>query len=70
LLDIVGDNVTDEMTILNFRHGREKHLLTEAIFAEIGAHLAQKWLTMKTDTICGRDADRHAQQHQERGAET
>jgi IS5 family transposase len=50
-LDIVGDDVPDETTILNFRHGLETHQLTEAIFAEIGAHLAQKGLTMKTGTI-------------------
>jgi IS5 family transposase len=50
-LDIVGQNVPDETTILNFRHGLETHRLTEAIFAEIGAHLAQKGLTMKTGTI-------------------
>ena len=50
-LDIVGQNVPDETTILNFRHELETHSLTEAIFAEIGAHLAQKGLTMKTGTI-------------------
>jgi len=50
-LDIVGQNVPDETTILNFRHELETHRLTEAIFAEIGAHLAQKGLTMKTGTI-------------------
>jgi len=47
-LDIVGENVPEETTILNFRHGLETHRLTEAIFAEIGTHLAQKGLTMKT----------------------
>ena len=50
-LDIVGQNVPDETTILNFRHELETHRLTEAIFVEIGAHLAQKGLTMKTGTI-------------------
>ena len=50
-LDIVGENVPEETTILNFRHGLETHRLTEAIFAEIGTHLAQKGLTMKTGTI-------------------
>lgn len=50
-LDIVGYNVPDEMTILNFRYEMDKHQRNEAIFAEIVAHLAQNGLTMKPGTI-------------------
>lgn len=35
----------DETTILNFRHLLERHGLTEAIFAEVNAHLTDKGIT-------------------------
>lgn len=40
------DCVPDEMTILTFRHLLEGHGLTEAIFAEVNAHLADKGITL------------------------
>lgn len=36
------DRIPDETTILNFRHLLERHGPTQAIFAEVNAHLADK----------------------------
>ena len=41
----------DETTILNFRHLLERHGLTEAIFADVNAHLADKGITLRSGTL-------------------
>ena len=41
-IELGDDRIPDETTILNFRHLLERHGLTEAIFAEVNAHLADK----------------------------
>ena len=37
--------------ILNFRHLLERHGLSEAIFAEVNAHLADKGITLRSGTL-------------------
>ena len=39
-IELGDDRIPDETTILNFRHLLERHGLTEAIFADVNAHLA------------------------------
>ncbi|MFN3723899.1 MAG: transposase [Paracoccaceae bacterium] len=41
----------DETTILNFRHLLKRHGLTEAIFADVNAHLADKGITLHSGTL-------------------
>ena len=41
-IELGDDRIPDEATILNFRHLLERHGLTEAIFADVNAHLADK----------------------------
>tara|TARA_R110002074_G_scaffold191565_2_gene357547 strand:- start:2986 stop:3459 length:474 start_codon:yes stop_codon:yes gene_type:complete len=41
----------DETTILNFRHLLERHALTEVIFAEVNAHLAEQGVTLRSGTL-------------------
>jgi IS5 family transposase len=43
--------VPDETTILNFRRLLERHRLTEALFKEVNALLAQKRLLLKSGTL-------------------
>ena len=38
-------------TILNFRHLLERHGLTQAIFAEVNGHLADKGITLRSGTL-------------------
>lgn len=45
------DVIPDETSILNFRRLLEKHGLTERLFAEINAHLAERGLIMGKGTI-------------------
>lgn len=45
------DRIPDQTTILNFRHLLERHGLTEAIFAEVNAHLADKGITLRSGTL-------------------
>ena len=45
------DRIPDETTILNFRHMLERHGLTEAIFAEVNAHLADTGVTLRSGTL-------------------
>jgi transposase, IS5 family len=45
------DRILDETTILNFRHLLERHGLTEAIFADVNAHLADKGITLRSGTV-------------------
>lgn len=41
----------DETTILNFRDLLERNSLTEAIFAEVNGHLADKGITLRSGTL-------------------
>jgi len=41
----------EETTILNFRHLLERHGLTEAIFAEVNGHLADKGIILRSGTL-------------------
>jgi IS5 family transposase len=45
------DRIPDETTILNFRHLLERHGLTEALFAAVNAHLADKGITLRSGTL-------------------
>jgi IS5 family transposase len=45
------DRIPDETTILNFRHLLERQGLTEAIFAEVNGHLADKGITLRSGTL-------------------
>lgn len=48
----LGDNrIPDETAILNFRHLLEREGLTEAIFAEVNAYLAEKGMTLRSGTL-------------------
>jgi len=46
-----ADVIADESSILNFRRLLEKHQLTEALFAEINAHLAERGFIVGKGTI-------------------
>jgi IS5 family transposase len=50
-IELRDDRIPDEMTILNFRHLLERHGLTEAIFAEVNGHLADKGITLRSGTL-------------------
>ncbi len=50
-IELGDDRIPDEITILNFRHLLERHGLTEAIFAEVNAHLADKGITLRSGTL-------------------
>lgn len=50
-LDLLGDSVPDESTILHFRHFLEKHKLQEKLFEVVQALLERKGLIVKTGTI-------------------
>jgi transposase, IS5 family len=50
-IELGDDRIPDETTILNFRHMLERHDLTEAIFAEVNAHLADKGITLRSGTL-------------------
>jgi IS5 family transposase len=45
------DRIPDETTILNFRHLLERHGLSEAIFADVNAHLTEKGITLRSGTL-------------------
>ena len=45
------DRIPDQTTILNFRHLLERHGLTEVIFADVNAHLADKGITLCSGTL-------------------
>lgn len=49
--ELGDDRIPDETTILNFRHLPEGHGLTEAIFADVNAHLADKGITLRSGTL-------------------
>jgi transposase, IS5 family len=44
-------HVSPKDTILNFRHLLERHGLTEAIFADVNAHLVDKGITLRSGTL-------------------
>lgn len=50
-IELGDDRIPDETTILNFRHLLERHGLTEALFAEVNAHLAGKWISLRSGTL-------------------
>jgi IS5 family transposase len=50
-IDLSMESVPDATTLLHFRHLLEAHQLTQKIFAEIGALLREKKLTMREGTI-------------------
>ena len=50
-IELGDDRIPDETTILNFRHPLERHGLTEAIFAEVNAHLADKGISMRSGSL-------------------
>jgi transposase, IS5 family len=50
-LELGDDRIPDETTILNFRHLLERHGLTEAIFAEVNAYLAENGMTLRSGTL-------------------
>jgi IS5 family transposase len=50
-IELGDDRIPDETTILNFRHLLERHGLTEALFAQVNAHLADKGITLRSGTL-------------------
>jgi transposase, IS5 family len=50
-IDLSVEGVPDATTLLQFRHLLERHALTQRIFEEVGALLAQKKLTLREGTI-------------------
>jgi IS5 family transposase len=50
-IELGDDRIPDETTILNFRHLLEKHQLTEKLFAEVNAYLADKGITLRSGTL-------------------
>ncbi|WP_287433090.1 IS5 family transposase [Maritimibacter sp.] len=50
-IELCDDRISDETTILNFRHLLDQHGLTEAIFAEVNGHLAGKGITLRSSTL-------------------
>ena len=50
-IELGDDRILDETTILNFRHLPERYGLTEAIFAEVNAHLTDKGITLRSGTL-------------------
>jgi IS5 family transposase len=50
-IDLSVESVPDATTLLHFRHLLEAHALTEKIFLEVGALLAEKKLSMREGTI-------------------
>ncbi|PWE26515.1 IS5 family transposase [Pararhodobacter marinus] len=50
-IELGDDRIPDETTILNFRHLLERHELTEALFTEVNAHLADKGISLRSGTL-------------------
>tara|TARA_B100000678_G_scaffold278500_1_gene273314 strand:+ start:2286 stop:2498 length:213 start_codon:yes stop_codon:yes gene_type:complete len=50
-IDLSSESVPDATTLLRFCHLLEKHALTQRIFEEINAHLAEQGLFMREGTI-------------------
>src|SRR6056297_879141 len=49
-IELGDDRIPDETTILDFRHLLERHGLTEAICADVNAHLADKGIMLCAGT--------------------
>jgi transposase, IS5 family len=49
-IDLIGDKVPDETTILNFRHLLEKHSLSKTLFNQINSYLEEHNLLLKEGT--------------------
>lgn len=50
-IDLAGDAIPDETTVLNFRHLLERHHLTEQIFEVTKGYLSEKGLLLREGTI-------------------
>lgn len=50
-IELGDDRIPDETTILNFRRLLERHGLTEALFAEVNAHLSDKGIGLRSGTL-------------------
>lgn len=50
-IELGDDRISDETTILNFRHLLEKHALTERLFVEVNKHLADQGITLRSGTL-------------------
>jgi len=50
-LELGGDGIPDETTILNFRHLLERHDLAGRVFEVINGHLQSKGLLLRQGTI-------------------
>ena len=50
-IELGDDRNPDETSILNFRHLLERHRLTEALFADVNAHLSDKGITLRSGTL-------------------
>jgi IS5 family transposase len=50
-VDLRRETAPDATTLLNFRHLRETHQLTESIFSTINVHLAEKGLFHREGTL-------------------
>ena len=50
-IELGDDRIPDETTILNFRHLLERHGLSEAIFAAVNGHLADKGISLRSGTL-------------------
>jgi len=50
-LELGDERIPDETTILNFRHLLERQALTEAIFVEVNAYLAENGMTLRSGTL-------------------
>ena len=50
-IELINDRISDETTILTFRHLLEKHGLGEQILETVKAHLSARGMTMRQGTI-------------------
>ncbi len=50
-IELGGDCIPDETTILDFWHLLDRHGLTGANFAEVNAYLADKGITLTSGTL-------------------
>ena len=50
-IELISDRITDETTILTFRHLLEKHWLDEKILETVNAHIAERSMSMRPGTI-------------------
>lgn len=50
-MELGDDRIPDETTILNFCHQLERHSMTEAVIADVNAHMADKGITLRSGTL-------------------